>query len=167
MNTSIFHKVMLHLVACIFLSLLTIQVNGQTHNVSEWVSLNNKGRLVYKRLPTGDKIMDFSHAGYMGGGVNIPSPAVSITVSPLPGNNTDAIQQAIDQVAKKKLSNGFRGTVLLKPGIYHCDRPIQIRESGIVLRGSGSGENGTVLNLTGKPHAAIVVRGSVATQPVG
>ena len=169
MNTSIFHKVTLHLVPCVMLTLLAIHVYGQAPKASrsEWVSVDNKGRLVYKPLATGDKIMDFSHAGYMGGGVRIPSPGVSITVSARPGDNTDAIQQAIDEVAKKKLSNGFRGTVLLKPGMYNCERPIQIRESGIVLRGSGSGENGTVLNSTGKPHAAIVVRGSVATQPVG
>ena len=28
------------------------------------------GKLVYKALSTSDRIMDFSHAGYMGGGTN-------------------------------------------------------------------------------------------------
>src|SRR5687767_5465080 len=120
MNTSIFHNVILHLLACVILILFNFQVNGQTHNPgrSEWVSIDDKGSIVYKALPTGDKIMDFSHAGYMGGGISIPSPAVSITVSEHEGDNTDAIQQAIDEVAKKKMNNGFRGAVLLNPGIY-------------------------------------------------
>lgn len=33
-----------------------------------WVSLDASGRLVYRTLPRGDRIADFSYAGYMGGG---------------------------------------------------------------------------------------------------
>ena len=36
---------------------------------SQWVYPDAKGKLVYKTLEAGDKIMDFSYAGYMGGGV--------------------------------------------------------------------------------------------------
>jgi len=43
---------------------------------SDWVYPGPDGKLVYKTTPAGDKIMDFSHAGYLGGGV------------PLPGENT-------------------------------------------------------------------------------
>ena len=31
------------------------------------------GKLVYKTTPAGDRIMDFSNAGYMGGGVALPA----------------------------------------------------------------------------------------------
>ena len=39
---------------------------------SEWVGIGPDGRLVYKTTPNGDRIMDFSSAGYMGGGVALP-----------------------------------------------------------------------------------------------
>ena len=40
---------------------------------SEWVYAGPNGKLVYKTTPAGDRIMDFSHAGYMGGGVALPA----------------------------------------------------------------------------------------------
>lgn len=134
---------------------------------SEWVYANEKGGLEYKTLPTGDRIIDFSYAGYKGGGVSIPYVPVKITLSPKPGDNSDAIQQAIDEVSKMKMENGFRGTVFLKPGTYDCERTIQINADGVVLRGSGSGTGGTILNLTGKAHACIMVRGRVTTHTMG
>jgi hypothetical protein len=39
---------------------------------SEWVYPGPDGKLVYKMTPAGDRIMNFSHAGYMGGGVALP-----------------------------------------------------------------------------------------------
>jgi len=134
---------------------------------SQWVYTDAKGKLQYKTLPTGDKIMDFSYAGYMGGGVVIPSPAATITLSPVEGNNTVQIQEAIDKVSAMKLVNGFRGVVLLKPGIYECEQQLNINASGVILRGSGTSEKGTILRLTGKPHACVVVRGNVRTTTVG
>lgn len=134
---------------------------------SKWVYPDASGKLVYKTLETGDKIMDFSYAGYMGGGVKIPDVDVKITLNPIAGDNSAAIQQAIDEVAKMKLVNGFRGAVLLKPGVYDCEKPLVINASGVVLRGSGSTEKGTVLNLTGKPHAAVAARGEVKSKTVG
>src|SRR5215216_443439 len=85
---------------------------------SQWVYPDAKGKLSYKTLEKGDRIMDFSYAGYMGGGVSIPSVPVRITLSPAAGDNTDAIQHAIDEVSKMEPVNGIRGAVLLKPGIY-------------------------------------------------
>jgi hypothetical protein len=134
---------------------------------SKWVYPDAKGKLVYKTLEGGDKIMDFSYAGYMGGGVSIPSVPVMITVSPLAGDNSDAIQKAIEEVAQIKMINGFRGTVLLKAGTYDCEKTITINASGVVLRGSGSNEKGTILNLTGKPHACVTVKGAVSSKTVG
>jgi hypothetical protein len=140
---------------------------AQSSAKSQWVYLNSLGKLTYKTLDRGDKIMDFSYAGYMGGGVSIPSVLVKITLSPSSGDNTDAIQKAIDEVSKMKMVNGFRGAVLLKPGTYNCEKPLKINASGVVLRGSGSGVNGTILNLTGKPHACVEVRGAVSTKKIG
>lgn len=133
---------------------------------SEWVYLNAEGKLSYKTLSGGDKIMDFSHAGYMGGGVAIPLPEVKITLSAGSGDNSTAIQNAVNEVAKMKLVNGFRGTVLLKPGFYNCEKAISINASGVVLRGSGSGDNGSIINMTGPTHTCIIVRGNVSSKVI-
>lgn len=134
---------------------------------SQWAYTNARGKLVYQPTERGDKIMDFSHAGYGGGGVRIPEPLVVITVKPVAGDNTDAIQQAIDEVSKRPLKDGFRGAVLLEPGTYTCSRPISISASGVVLRGSGSGPDGSVIQMTGKTHVCISVRGSVSAKHIG
>src|SRR5688500_11361777 len=127
---------------------------------SAWVNPGADGKLVYKTTPAGDRIMDFSHAGYRGGGVALPMVAVKRTVKPTGGDDdTAAIQQAIDDVAAMPLENGFRGAVLLAPGTFSCERTIIIPASGVVLRGSGSdGAMKTTIKMTGKPHLAIAVR---------
>jgi hypothetical protein len=105
--------------------------------------------------------MDFSHAGYMGGGVAIPTVPVKRTVKPSGGDDDSAvIQAAIDEVSALPLVGGFRGAVLLAPGVYRCPTGISVSASGVVLRGSGSepGKKRTTLQLTGKPHMALTVR---------
>src|SRR4026209_1677708 len=109
--------------------------SAQSSVKSQWVYPDAKGKLVYKTLQTGDKIMDFSYAGYMGGGVAIPTIPVRITLSPAPGDNSEAIQNAINKVASMPISNGFRGAVLLKAGTFDCEKTITINASGVVLRG--------------------------------
>lgn len=144
-----------------FCFLKNLQAQNNKSAKSQWAHLNSKGTLAYKTLPQGDRIMDFSYAGYMGGGVKIPMVHVQITLSPTAGDNSDMIQNAIDKVSEMPLVNGFRGAVLLNAGNYACEKTININASGIVLRGSGSDENGTVINMTGKPHLCISVRGKV------
>lgn len=133
---------------------------------SQWAYLDATGKLTYKTLPRGDRIIDFSYAGYMGGGTAIPFPAAKVTLSPTEGDNSAAIQNAINEVSKLQPVNGFKGAVLLKPGIYNCENTININQSGIVLRGSGRGETGTIINMTGKLHACISVRGNIVSTPV-
>ena len=91
---------------------------AQIAHKSQWVYPDAKGKLMYKTLEGGDKIMDFSYAGYMGGGVSIPLVPVTVTLSPVAGDNSAAIQKAIDEVSQMKIVNGFRGTILLKSGTY-------------------------------------------------
>lgn len=132
---------------------------------SDWVYYNAKDRLTYKTLKRGDHIMDFSHAGYRGGGVAIPSPAVRIIVRPVSGDNTAAIQQAIDKVSAMPLADGFRGAVLLAPGTYDCSGTLRLSASGVVLRGSGEGA--TVLRMTGRSHLCISVWAHASFLPSG
>lgn len=104
------------------------------------------GKLVYVADSLGNKIPDFSNAGYKGGGVSIPYVAIKETVWPVPGDNSANIQAAIDRVsALPQDASGFRGAVLLKMGTYDLEKPIYIKASGVVLRGEGMSDIGTIL----------------------
>jgi hypothetical protein len=104
------------------------------------------GRLIYVADSLGNKIPDFSNAGYKGGGVSIPYVAIKETVWPVSGDNSENIQAAIDRVsALPQNAAGFRGTVLLKMGIYNLEKTISIKTSGVVLRGEGMSDIGTIL----------------------
>ena len=129
---------------------------------SEWVYPGADGKLVYKTTTAGDRIMDFSSAGYMGGGVALPTVPVKQTVQPTGGvDDTAAIQAALDAVSRLPLENGFRGAVLLAPGTFNISRSITISTSGVVLRGSGAeGETKSTLNMTGRPFNAVAIRQS-------
>jgi hypothetical protein len=133
---------------------------------SQWVYPGAKGRLQYAADARGNRIMDFSHAGYKGGGVRIPDVRAARTVKPAEGDNTAQIQAAIDDVSTRAPdAHGFRGAVLLEQGTYDVAASLRIAASGVVLRGSGSGVNGTVLRVTGAPHRVFTVGGAGTWQP--
>ncbi len=139
----------------------------QAAPTSEWAHLGTDGKLNYKTLPAGDHLMDFSHAGYMGGGVKLPTVPVKKTVSPSGGDDTAAIQAAINEVSQGELRDGFRGAVLLARGIFHCSQPLTIQASGVVLRGSGSAADGTTIQMSGSPHLCFSIGGDGAAKAVG
>lgn len=98
------------------------------------------GRLAYVSDNEGNRIPDFSHAGYKGGGVPLPTVPTVITLSPIAGDNSVHIQTAINQVGAMPMdANGIRGAVTLAPGNYPIENRITIPHSGVVLRGSGAG----------------------------
>ena len=134
---------------------------------SQWVYLDQKGALAYKTMEQGDKITDFSYAGYMGGGMRLPDAPVKITLDAIAGDNTNAIQNAINTVSAMPLVNGLRGAVLLRPGMYTCEGALNITASGVVLRGAGSGKEGTIISMTGKPHTCIAVSGAPVVKTMG
>jgi hypothetical protein len=98
---------------------------------SQWVHLNRSGKLVYQHLKRGDRILDFSYAGYMGGGVALPQFPVKRRVAPSGGDDSAAIQAAIDDVSKLPLQAGIRGAVLLAPGRFHCKATLKIRTAAL------------------------------------
>ena len=133
---------------------------------SKWMYPDAKGRLQYTADARGNRIMDFSHAGYKGGGVRIPDVRVARTVKAAAGDNTAQIQAAIDAVsALPPGAEGFRGAVLLERGTYDVAGTLRIAASGVVLRGSGSGVDGTVLRVVGPPHRVFTVSGTGTWQP--
>ncbi len=103
----------------------------------------DNGHLIYRSDVEGNRIPDFSHAGYHGGGVDLPELPVYITLDPSPsGDDTQQIQQALDQAGSlAKNDQGHRGAVLLNPGTYHISSRVFIRHSGVVLRGSGDDDD--------------------------
>lgn len=104
------------------------------------------GRLVYTTDELGDRIPDFSNAGYKGGGVLLPLVPVRATIWPVLGDNSANIQAAIDSVSSLPPdASGFRGAVVLRTGTYELHKPVTISASGVVLRGEGMSDIGTIL----------------------
>ncbi len=120
---------------------------------AQTVAVGSDGRLDYGRDEQGDRVVDFSHAGYGGGGAAIPAVPVRVVVEPAAaagaatgGDDRRRIQAALDRVAAlPRQADGFRGAVLLRPGTFRVDGGLRLGASGVVLRGSGEGEHGTVL----------------------
>jgi hypothetical protein len=113
------------------------------------------GRLVYVPDDQGNIIHDASHAGYRGGGVAIPTVPLRETVWPVAGDNSAHLQAAIDRLSSRGPdAQGFRGALLLRAGYYRIATPLRIQTSGVVLRGEGMGDTGTVLVATGTGRPA-------------
>jgi hypothetical protein len=123
--------------------------SGKAQDMAPSTSLvypGNDGRLIYVADSLGNKIPDFSKAGYKGGGVSIPHVPIKASVWPVPGDNSEHIQKVIDSVSGLPAdASGFRGTILLKMGEYNLEKPITIKASGIVLQGEGMSDLGTIL----------------------
>ena len=121
---------------------------GPTKAVS--VRSGPDGDLIYARDAKGNRIPDFSYVGYHSGARPIPDVPARMTISPGDGNDTASIQQAIDELEQRPPdSNGFRGALLLKRGVYRVDGRLTIQKSGIVLRGEGDGPEETVIIAAG------------------
>jgi hypothetical protein len=121
------------------------------------------GKLQYTPDAAGNTIPDFSNCGYMAGGVAFPDAAVKATLRPEKNSKDDTrrIQEAIDGVAKMPADeHGLRGAVLLAKGTYRIAGQLKITTGGVVLRGEGDGEDGTILVAVGKQRRAVIdVRG--------
>ncbi|MFT3786521.1 MAG: hypothetical protein QM770_10190 [Tepidisphaeraceae bacterium] len=129
--------------------------------------------LVYTTAENGDRVPDYSYAGYMAGEKPIPTvPAKLLVGDANADDNTRTIQAAIDQCGKLPVgADGFRGAVLIPPGEYKIAGSIVLNVSGVVLRGSGVGERGTTLLATGFDRRTVIqVRGKPrtvsTTQPI-
>src|SRR5207249_3828681 len=134
-------KVMVRTVcACCVIAMITACALGAAQ--SKLISLDRDGKLHYQPDANENTIPDFSNCGYMGGGVELPDVPVKATIEPSSSSkdDTDRIQKAIDQVSKAS-----PGALLLKRGTYRIGGQLKINSSGVVLRGEGDGEDGTIL----------------------
>ena len=94
---------------------------------SSKVQYDASGRLFYPADASGNRIPDYSHAGYKGGGVPLPTVPVVLTLSPVAGDNTAHIQAAIDEVgdaagAGRRLSRRGSAHRRRLRGRRHCPR---------------------------------------------
>jgi len=87
----------------------------------------------------------------------IPNVAVKVIVPAIKGDATRTIQNAIDYVSSLLPDKqGFRGTVLLEKGTFEIAGALNIRTSGIILRGSGPDSYGTILQGTGADRQTLI-----------
>jgi len=113
---------------------------GRRHSIA--VHPDQKGKLIYSPDYKGNRIPDFSTAGYMGGGTELPDVSTEIILEPKAGDDTERIQEAIDNISSMgKDANGMRGAILLKKGVYEVESSLTIDKSGIVIRGEGEGKS--------------------------
>lgn len=135
-------------------------------NHSKLVYPGADGKLVYAPYtPQGDTLLDFSHCGFRGGEQTLPVAVEKIRLTPAPaGDDTARIQAALDALAQLPLGpDGLRGAVVLAKGTYRVEGTLKLTASGLVLRGEGQGEAGTVLLATGTAQRTLIeIRGASA-----
>ncbi len=111
---------------------------------------------------TGD--IDYSHAGYGGGGVPLPDVPARIQAEPTGGDDTLALQGALDAAARLPVGeDGFRGAVVLRPGTFQVSGTLVLRASGIVLRGEGA----TLVATGNRRRTLLAVQGAERARSVG
>lgn len=121
------------------------------------VTVAEDGRLAYAQDSLGNRIVDFSYCGYRAGTEAIPQAPVRVTVPAREGDATARIQAAIDYVGNLPVDErGIRGAVLLGTGVHRVMSGIVIEKSGVVLRGQGIGDGGTVLLGDGRTRETVI-----------
>lgn len=146
----------------IIATIITSSLFAQTSWQSQIVYYGTNNKLVYESDSLGNKIPDFSYAGYKNGGVPIPDVPVVNTISPITGDNTSHIENALIQVALMPPdSNGIRGALLLTAGEYEIHRTIDLGFDGVSIKGVGDGDDpatNTILKGIGNnPHQRTIL----------
>ena len=134
-----------------FIALLASTVFfGQTWQ-SSIVYFDANGKLGYALDAEQNRVIDFSAAGYKNSNEQIPNiNNIIATILPSTGDRTTEINAAIQSALTiAPNANGFRGVILLKAGNYEIQGTLKMNVSGVVLRGEGSGLDGTVITATG------------------
>jgi len=126
-----------------------------------WIGLANSGHAEDEKV-----VIDFSYAGYGGGGVPVPSVPDVLRVRPTGGDDTALIQAALERVAAMPAdAQGLRGAVLLEGGRFRVAGRLRLRASGVVLRGRGVGL--TTVVAAGQSRRTLVEVGGDEAPTVG
>lgn len=133
----------------------------------EQVYYGRGGVLTYSPDESGNVIPDFSQVGYRYGDQPIPYVETAVEVSPVEGDDGATIQAAIESLySVTPDENGFRGAVLLRAGTYQVAGQIRIEASGIVLRGEGDDDSGSVIIAEGTGRRDLIMAGNGSSRSV-
>ncbi|MBU1101874.1 MAG: DNRLRE domain-containing protein [Bacteroidetes bacterium] len=140
-DNRIMDKMHLIRISTLALLLYTCPLLGQSSSIVYMLS----GKLEYAPFANyGESnedniIPDYSFCGYKQGGVKIPTVQTVVEVEALDGlDMRERLQNLIDSVGQLPMNNeGIRGAILLKRGLFRVDGKLYIRDSGVILRGSG------------------------------
>jgi hypothetical protein len=141
---------------------VTLTASGQEWQSSRVFVDPVTDRLEYTRDGAGNRIPDFSYAGFRGGVEAPPTVPAVRSLTPVAGDNTPRIQAVLDTIAALTPdSRGIRGALLLAPGTYEIHGTLRITGSGVILRGSGDGAdpafNTILLGKGDSPHQRTVL----------
>jgi hypothetical protein len=157
------HRFALGITGLIAIGLAAMAYGAPQTQPTRAIALGPGGRLVYTADARGNRIPDFSFSGYMAGGAPIPDVPVRVFVPAAEGDCTDRIQAALDYVGTLAAgADGVRGAVLLGKGKFEVRGRLMVRSSGVVLRGSGFGAEGTLLVATGQDRRTLITVGGVS-----
>jgi hypothetical protein len=118
---------------------------------------SGKAGIVYGLDAQNNRVPDFSTCGYAAGEKEIPVAPVRVVVAPTVGDETALIQRGIDFVSGLAPdTSGLRGAVLLLKGRHQILGGLQITNSGVVLRGQGVGDDGTILMAAGVDRRTVI-----------
>lgn len=136
---------------------------------SSCVYYRSDGKLEYASDEEQNRIPDYSYAGYRYGAKEPPEVPEVSSIGPVSGDNTEHIQNALDEVgASEPDANGIRGALVLEPGVYEISGTLYVNKSGVVLRGAGDGNNpdqDTILIAKGSPERTVVILGTNKPKP--
>ncbi|QDV84293.1 GEVED domain-containing protein [Planctomycetes bacterium TBK1r] len=148
---------------------IRVQEVQRTVSESSLAYYGDAGRLLHPLDAFGNRIVDFSAAGYRNSNEPLPDvtatidPSRFVTVAPVAGDDMASLQAAIDQVGSLPVaSDGYRGVVQLTAGEYQISDRLTILDSGVVLRGVGDGDDpltSTILRATGTTQRSVIVVG--------
>src|SRR5688500_5058133 len=142
-------------IAVIAVLLCSVLSFAQTRPAAQPAVAEGKdGKLAYATDAQGNRVIDFSHCGYMGGDAEIPNVPVRVVVPHKDGDATARIQAAIEHVASQPADQ--RGAVLLAKGRFDVSGSLKLAAGGVVLRGSGAGEDGTTIVATGHGRRTLI-----------
>ena len=101
---------------------LALATQAAPKKQSPIITVGPGGTLKYDADENGDRVPDFSTCGYAGADRSIPNVPVKVVIAPENGDETAAIQRALDYVGALPSDNtGCRGRVLLLKGAHHVN----------------------------------------------
>jgi hypothetical protein len=143
-----------HVLFSITLILFVYNLSAQV--VSAWVQVDKDYKLTYYKDSLGNQIPDFSSVGYRYGKETFPKGKVVASYVPSGGDDTYRLQKLIDSVGNLPHTNLLK-VIKLKKGTYTVSSTIYVRHSGLIIRGEGANENGTIINYTSTKQSDLFV----------